>query len=228
MRLPLRILALSLLSVLAARVYAQEPVDNDTWKSRCLQLSSQSDAIDKGSAPPELLQTTHGVAGSKFAAVASERGNAGQHYIACTLYFTAALAEHQGNGGKVEPGRAHTDIVLGGAEAKRAAGLPLSFKEKMDRASGKLNPAGKGSLTPQDLAAVYAAFSEGSALPPQNSWGNSNNQTPTPNPGGFNPTIMPPAPTGPQARRPASPQQYPNQPQPPPATPNQSGSPFRP
>jgi hypothetical protein len=167
MRLPIQILALSSLLLLAARAHAQEPVDSDAWKARCLQLSAQSDAIDKGSAPQELLQTTAGVPGAKFAAVAQERANAGQHYIACTLYFTAALAEHLGNGGKIEPGRAHTDIVLGGAEAKRAAGLPLSFKEKMDRTSGKLNPVGKNSLTPTDLAAVYAAFGPGGPPPPQ-------------------------------------------------------------
>jgi hypothetical protein len=120
--------------------------------------------------------------------VGYERANAGQHYIACTMYYTAALAEHQGNGGKIDPGRAHTDIVLAGAEAKRAAGLPLTFKEKMDRASGKLNPAGKNSLTPGDLGAVYSAFGEGSS-PPPNAWGNGGQN---PNAGDYNPNALPP------------------------------------
>jgi len=213
----IRCLTLSLFVSIAARAHAQEPVDNDVWKSRCLQLSSHSDAIDKGSAPPELLQATHGVPGAKFAAVGSERSNAGQHYIACTMYYTAAMAEHMGNGGKIDPGRAHSDIVLGGTEAKRAAGLPLSFKEKMDHYSGKMNPAGKGNLTPNDLAAVYAAFGEGgSPPPPQNSWGNNNGQTPN---NGYNPN----APTGPHK---VSPGQYPNPPQPPAQTPNQGSNPW--
>jgi hypothetical protein len=174
-------------------------VDNDLWKSRCLSLSAQSDAIDKGSAPPELLQTTHGIPGAKFAAVGDGRAHAGQHYIACTMYYTAAMADHMGNGGKVDAGRAHTYIVLAGAEAKRAAGLPLSFKEKMDRTSGKLNPVGKGSLTPADLAAVYGAF-DGSGppqgafpspatAPPPGAWG-----SPAPNQGSYNPTAPPPPP----------------------------------
>ena len=143
-----------------------------------------------------------------FAAVGAERANAGQHYIACTMYFTAALAEHMGNGGKIDPGRGHTDIVLGGAEAKRASGIPLSFREKMDRTSTKLNPVGKNSLTPQDLAAVYAALGEGVATP-QNDSGDSNNPPPTT--GGYTPNTYPPAPTGPQNRRPA-PSQRPNLP----------------
>ena len=133
-------IVLCLLVGLCVRAHAQEPVDNDVWKSRCLMLSAQSEAIDKGSAPPELLQTTRGIPGVKFAAVGQGRANAGQHYIACTMYYTAAMAEHMGNGGKIDTGRAHTYLVLAGAEAKRAAGLPLSFKEKMDRTSGKLNP----------------------------------------------------------------------------------------
>jgi hypothetical protein len=180
-------LTLLLLAGLGVRLHAQEPMDNDVWKSRCLSLGAQADAIDKGSAPPELLQSTHGVPGAKFAAVGYERGNAGQHYIACTMYYTAALAEHQGNGGKIDPGRAHTDIVLAGAEAKRASGLPLSFKEKMDRASGKFNPTGKNTLTPGDLGAVYNAFGEGGA-PPPGSWGNGGQ---TPNSGGSNPNSPP-------------------------------------
>jgi hypothetical protein len=184
-------LTLLLLTSLGVRLYAQEPMDNDVWKSRCLALGAQADAIDKGSAPPELLQSTHGVPGAKFAAVGYERGVAGQHYIACTMYYTAALAEHQGNGGKIDPGRAHTDIVLAGAEAKRASGLPLTFKEKMDRASGKFNPAGKSSLTPGDLGAVYGAFGEGGA-PPPSAWGNGGQ---TPNSGGYNPN-SPPTPQG--------------------------------
>ncbi len=156
-----RCLALCLLACLSLRAFAQEPTDSDAWKSRCLSLGAHADAIDKGSAPPELLQSTHGIPGAKFAAVGYERGNAGQHYIACTMYYTAALAEHMGNGGKVDPGRAHTDVVLAGAEAKRATGLPLTFKEKMDRASGKLIPTGKNGLTPADLSTVYSAFGEG-------------------------------------------------------------------
>jgi hypothetical protein len=183
-----RCLIFCLLACLSIRAYAQEPTDSDVWKSRCLALNARADDIDKGSAPPELLQTTHGVPGAKFAAVGYERGNAGQHYIACTMYYTAALAEHMGNGGKIDPSRAHTDIILGGAEAKRAAGLPLTFKEKMDRASGKFNPVGKSALTPGDLGAVYAAFGEGGP-PAPNAWGNGGQN---PNAGGYNPNALAP------------------------------------
>jgi hypothetical protein len=114
------------------RAYAQEPIDNDTWKQRCTTLAASADAIDKGSAPAALLLTTRGIAGSKFAAIAHERGNAGQHYIACTLYYTAAIAEYQGNDGKVDPAKAHGDAAQGAIELKLATGQVLTFKEKVD------------------------------------------------------------------------------------------------
>lgn len=210
-----RSLALCMFACLCLRAFAQEPTDSDVWKSRCLSLGAHADAIDKGSAPPELLQSTHGIPGAKFAAVGYERGNAGQHYIACTLYYTAALAEHMGNGGKVDPGRAHTDVVLAGAEAKRAAGLPLTFKEKMDRASGKLIPTGKNSLTPADLGTVYAAFGEG-GLPAPSSW-SAGGQTPSQ--GGYNPTPQ----TRPSGRRDAPTRSSSQTSQPPPS---QGSSPW--
>jgi hypothetical protein len=193
--------AVLLLAFACLRADAQEPVDNDLWKHRCLELGAQSDLIDKGSAPPELLQTTHGVPGTKFAAVGQERAHAGQHYIACTMFYTAAMAEHMGNGGKVETSKAHTDIILAGAEAKKAAGLPLSFKEKMDRTSGKLNPVGKGGLTPQDVATVYAAFGDGGGASGgfPSSPSNSPSQSPAAAPWG-----SPPPPAKPKDNKPWS------------------------
>ena len=149
------------------RARAQMPSDDDTWKARCLALSANADAIDKGSAPQEMLQTTHGLPAEKFAAVARERAGANQHYIACTLYYTASMADHMGNAGKIDASRAHTEAVLAGAELKRATGQSLSLKEKVDRTSGKLPSMKKGEpLTPTDVATVFGAFSDSPAPAP--------------------------------------------------------------
>jgi hypothetical protein len=155
----LRTTLLLLLSGMALRAFAQEPTDNDLWKSRCSALAASAKAIDDGSAPPALLETTKGVAGAKFAAVAQERGDAGQHYIACTLYYTAAIAEYQGSGGKVEPSKAHTFVALAAIELKRATGQPLTFKEKMGHTSHDVKAIASGSLTPADIGDVFGAFS---------------------------------------------------------------------
>jgi len=146
---------------------AQMPTDNDAWKARCTALSASATAIDHGSAPPELLQTTRAISGDKFAAVAHERSGAGQHYIACTLYYTAAMAYHMGNGGKIDVSKGHTEVVLAGAEMKQATGQPLTFGEKMDRTTGKLPLKKTAQLTPADVSAVFAAFGEGPGAPGQ-------------------------------------------------------------
>jgi hypothetical protein len=154
------------LLVVAMAVRGQMPTDNDMWKARCTTLSGSAGAIDHGSAPPELLQTTKGIPGDKFAAVAHERAGAGQHYIACTLYYTAAMAYHMGNGGKIDVSKAHTEVVLGGTEVKLATGQPLTFGEKMDRTSGKLALKKTAPLTPADVQNVFGAFGDGAGSAP--------------------------------------------------------------
>jgi len=154
----LRTLVLLLLAGLCLHAYAQEPLDSEAWKQRCTTLSASSAAIDRGAAPPELVQTPKGIAGAKFEAVAHERGTAGQHYIACTLYFTAAIAEYAGTGGRVQPSKAHTDINLATMELKRATGQPLTFKEKMGNTSHGMKTMTTGSLTPADINAVFGVF----------------------------------------------------------------------
>jgi hypothetical protein len=159
-------LLLGVVTGLCAHATAQMPSDDDTWKARCNALSANATAIDKGSASQALLQTTRGIAGDKFEAVAHERAGAGQHYIACTLYFTGAMAQHMGNGGKIDAGRAHTDVVLAGAELKRATGQSLSFAEKMDSAGSKMPSVKKTPpLTPADVSAVLGAFNGPGPVP---------------------------------------------------------------
>jgi hypothetical protein len=156
----LRTTLLLVLPCIALRAYAQDPMDNAAWKSRCTALAANSKAIEEGTAPPALLQTTKGIAGTKFAAVAHERGNAGQHYIACTLYYTAAIAEYQGTDGKVDPSKAHSFAEEAAIELKRATGQPLTFKEKMSRTSRDMKSLAGGSLTPEEIGAVFGAFAD--------------------------------------------------------------------
>jgi hypothetical protein len=176
---PRLFLALPVVLFVASSMHAQEPLDSDAWKSRCLALNSAAESIDKGSATPELLSTTKAIAGAKFAAVAHERAGAGQHYIACTLYYTAAMAERMGNGGKIDPAKSHSDVILGGIELKHATGEALTFKEKMEATSGKVTGSVKNNqLSPVEVAAVFAAFSDAptdvAKPPPPGPAGNSN------------------------------------------------------
>jgi hypothetical protein len=156
----LRSSVLLIFAGICLHAFAQEPLDNETWKQRCTTLNANAAAIDKGAAPPALLQTPKGVAGAKFAAVAHERGNSGQHYVACTLYYTAAIAEYAGTGGKVEPSKAHAYANLAAIELKRATGQPLTFKEKMDSSGHDMKAITSGTLTPSDIGAVFGVFSD--------------------------------------------------------------------
>jgi hypothetical protein len=146
------------IGVASVSMVAQEPADDPGWQQRCSTLDASMMAIDKGSAPAELLAMTTGVAGEKFAAVARERSAAGQHYVACTLFFTAAMAERQGNNGKVSTARAHSDVVLGFAEMKLGQGKSLGFAEKMMRTEEKVMALADPAITPADLMAVLAPF----------------------------------------------------------------------
>jgi len=157
-------LSLSLLFLMVSTARAQEQTDSDVWRSRCVALNAAADSIDKGFPPQALLGTTKGIAGAKFAAVAHERGLAGQHYIACTLYYTAAMAERLGNDGKIDLSKAHSYVFLGGIELKRSTGQSLSFKEKTELTSGKVTGSSKaGTLSPVETAAVFAAFTDAPA-----------------------------------------------------------------
>ncbi|MES2392980.1 MAG: hypothetical protein V4555_15145 [Acidobacteriota bacterium] len=148
----------ALLAVGAMRLAAQEPMDDPGWQQRCSTLDASMMAIDKGAAPPELLATTAGIPGEKFAAIARERSAASQHWVACTLFFTAAMAERQGNGGKVNTARAHSDVVLGFGEMKLGQGKSLGFAAKMMRAEESVMAFKDPAITPADLAAVLGAF----------------------------------------------------------------------
>jgi len=142
----LRHLLLSLL-LSAAALHAQLPVNNDAWKTRCNLLAASAKAIEDGTAPPLLVAATHGVAGKPFYVLALNRSQANQHYVACTLYYLAAISERAGNGGKSDPSTASDDATLASAEAKEARGDSPSFYESWKRFTMKFTGLSGTTLT---------------------------------------------------------------------------------
>ena len=138
---------LFLLAVTAAAVHAQLPVNNDAWKSRCALLSASSKEIEDGNPPASLIAATRGVAGKSFYVIALNRAQANQHYVACTLYYLAAIAEHQGNGGKADPSTSSDDATLASAEAKEARGESVSLYESWKRFLMKFSGLSGTTLT---------------------------------------------------------------------------------
>jgi hypothetical protein len=135
--------------VLGATVatYAQMPVNNDTWKTRCNVLATSAPAIVNGSTPAALVSATRGVAGRPFFVLGVDRSQADQHYVACTMYYLAAISARTGNGGKADPDAADKYGILAAAELKLAHGESLSFTEQFKRLQVKFSGLTGETLT---------------------------------------------------------------------------------
>src|ERR1700679_35345 len=87
----------------ASTLHAQLPQNNEAWKTRCTLLASSASAIENGNPPAVLVASTRGLASHPFYVLAVDRAQADQHYVACTLYYMAAISAKLGNGGKADP-----------------------------------------------------------------------------------------------------------------------------
>jgi hypothetical protein len=160
--------AVLLLAAGAARARAQMPTDNDTWKARCASLASQ--ASDLNHLPATATAMTRGVAGSKFQTFAFDRQAAGQHQVACTLFFLAAVANQTGAGAKADGSAAQDSLLMANLEIKGMKGQSASFSEGFSRARIKAVEISRPSLTVADeekivLAATTIPFNTASASP---------------------------------------------------------------
>ena len=157
--LPRPLAVLLVLLPFAAALHAQLPVNNDAWKTRCNLLAASSKAIEDGTTPSLLVAATHGVTGKSFYVLALNRSQANQHYVACTLYYLAAIAERSGNAGKGDPSTASDDATLASAEAKEARGDSASFYESWKRFTMKFTGLSGTTLTvtAAESAAVLSA-----------------------------------------------------------------------
>ena len=152
--------ALTILFGMVAALHAQQlPVNNDTWKTRCSVLASAAPAIVNGSTPSALVSATRGVAGRPFYVLAVNRAEAEQHYVACTMYYLAAISARTGNGGKVDADAANDYTVLAGSELKLAKGQSLSFSETFKRLQIKVSglTGTTMTLTPNETSAAIEA-----------------------------------------------------------------------
>jgi hypothetical protein len=154
-----RISALALVLGASAALHAQLPVNNDMWKTRCNVLATSAPTIDAGSTPAPLVSATRGIKANDFFVVAVNRADADQHYVACAMYYLAAISARTGNGGKADASAASTYATLASAELKQAKGESLSMGEYMKRVQMKFN-ALTGTpltLTPAQTSAVIDA-----------------------------------------------------------------------
>lgn len=152
-----------LLAATAARAHAQMPTDNDTWKARCSALTSE--ASDLNHLSPAVLSLTRGVQASKFQTFAFDRQAAGQHQVACTLFFMAAIANAH-----ADASAAQDSLLMANLELKGMRGQSASFSEGFARTRIKAVELTRPSLTLDDeqkvvLAATTIPFNTASVSP---------------------------------------------------------------
>ncbi len=126
-------LALGVISM-GAVAHAQLPEDNLVWKGRCNRLAALDAQLQQGKVTPALVALTHGVAGVDFTTVAFNRSSAGDHYVACTMFYLASIAETAGNGGSPRPHPARNRAILGQEEYRKAHHRKTTVTEELKRA----------------------------------------------------------------------------------------------
>jgi hypothetical protein len=135
-------------------LHAQMPTDNDTWKARCNALASVSDITHP---TPQIVALTRGVAGSKFRTFGFDRDAAGQHKVACTLFFLGAVADQAGNGGKQDSSSAEDNATLARLQIKAMHGESPTFSERITVAKVKALEVTRPALTQADEENVMNA-----------------------------------------------------------------------
>ena len=153
------LLAAVVMLFLGSVAHAQLPADNDAWKARCNTLRAAEEQIQNGKIAAELVAATRGVQGSKFLAFAFDRASANEHNVACVMYLMAAIADRNGNGGKVDISAAQDAELLAGVELKALHGDPLTFGERMKVMQTKVGQLIASSLSQKDADAVLVASS---------------------------------------------------------------------
>ena len=153
-----------LISASSVAAHAQMPADNDSWKARCSTLAAQ--AADLNHLTPSIAALTRGVAGSKFQTFGFDRQAAGQHQVACTMFYLAAIANQAGH----DNSAAHDAQVLASLEIKTAHGQEASFTESLTRTKIKAIEITHPALTLADeekivVAATTIPFTTASVKP---------------------------------------------------------------
>lgn len=158
------IAAALVLSAASTAAHAQMPVDNDTWRARCTALSDFT--ADLSHLTPGVMAMTRGVEGSKFQTFAFDRQAAGQHNVACALFFLAAIANQSA---RDEVG-ARDAALMAVLEVKGMRNQSVSFSESLTRTKVKAIEIRRPVLTIPDeekimLAATTIPFVRATAKP---------------------------------------------------------------
>lgn len=125
--------ALFLALTAATSLRAQLPIDSNVWKERCTLLSNNADKIQNGTAPAVMVSATRGIPGPEFYTMAVNRAEDQDHYVACTFYYMAALAERNGNGGKRDDKIVQADAILAASELRMAQHQHLTMAQHVKR-----------------------------------------------------------------------------------------------
>jgi hypothetical protein len=129
-----RIAGVAVLLGAATAASAQLPKDSEVWKDRCNLMTASATAIQNGNPPAQLVAATKGISSRGFLVMAINRGQDGDHYVACTMYYMASMAEHSGNGGaKPDPLMATNYAVVAGSEERLARHLHLHMHQHVVR-----------------------------------------------------------------------------------------------
>jgi hypothetical protein len=142
--------AAATLLLASTALHAQMPVDNDTWKARCGAVASMAN-LDHLS--PQVVALTKGVDGPKFTTFAFDRQAAGQHNVACTLFYLGAIA----NAAKADASEAKDAATMAALEIKAIHNQEPSWSESMVRVKVKAKEITRPALSLADEQAVMAA-----------------------------------------------------------------------
>ncbi len=84
-------------------MHAAVAAEHDAWKTRCNLLAASASSIQNGTPPSVLSAATRGVASRPYYVLAVNRAENDQHFVACTLYYMAAIAARQGQRRQARP-----------------------------------------------------------------------------------------------------------------------------
>ena len=116
------------------------PNDSDAWRTRCTQY------LDGNTVP---AADASGITFGRYEELARERSAHNQHFVACSLYLSAAGAESASGQNQA----ATNDVTLARIERKMALGQKLSFGDKMMRGSAIVAEAAKSPAPPNAMEA---------------------------------------------------------------------------
>jgi hypothetical protein len=158
LRLSLLLPSLVVLAASTTALHAQYPTDNAAWKARCTLLAASDDAIENGTVPAAFIPRIKSIPALHFTTFAFDRSRTNEHYVACTLFYMAAIGERIGSGGvPASQSTARDRAILAQAEIHLAHKESVTMVQHLKRATAEAGQVIAPALTAPQLEAVIAA-----------------------------------------------------------------------